>query len=54
MKLYLAFALFALTSGIKLHGDDKKDDKLKIPDDPNTKPVWALRSVNSHQENINV
>ena len=52
MKFYLAIALVGLTEAIKLRGDDEKP-KLKLPNDPMTMPVWALRSVNGHQANIN-
>ena len=46
MKFYLAACILGMIQGIKLVGDDKK---LVIPNDPNTMPVWALRSVNVHQ-----
>ena len=48
MKFY---ALLVAVSAIKLQGDDKAAavDNSYIPHNANTKPIWALRSVNDHR-----
>ena len=53
MKFYL---LIAAVAAIQLH-DDKdaaKPPAKYIPHDPDTKPVWALRSVNDHRTDYTV